>query len=220
MSELKILIEHNSTDNDTGFQGFVDGDPWNSIMIQDPNDQTILKVNAEGTLEGFGITEVFYETSEPEASDMSLQDVLARMPEGTYRVTGQMVGGETSTITAPFTHTIPAGPVFTSPEDEAEGLEPTATTIAWESVTQDLNGNAVNIVGYQIIVEVDDDNSNPQGFAQSVFSIYLPSNSNSITIPSEFMQNNQCYKAEILAIEASGNQSISEREFTTGNGCE
>ena len=36
LKAAKILIEHNSTDEDTGFQGFADGEPWNELTITDP----------------------------------------------------------------------------------------------------------------------------------------------------------------------------------------
>jgi hypothetical protein len=34
-------------------------------------------------------------------------------------------------------------------------------------------------------------------------------------VPPEFMASGTAYKFEVLAIEASGNQTISEREFET-----
>ena len=55
----------------------------------------------------------------------------------------------------------------------------------------------------------------PQGFAQPEFSVYLPASVTSVTVPKEFMKNNSSYKYEVLAIEVSGNQTISAATFST-----
>jgi hypothetical protein len=33
LEKAKLLIEHNATDEDTGFQGFADGEPWNEPCL-------------------------------------------------------------------------------------------------------------------------------------------------------------------------------------------
>ncbi|MGH8561092.1 MAG: hypothetical protein ACRES4_03945, partial [Nevskiales bacterium] len=37
LEDAKLLIEHNFTDEDTGFQGFADGDPSNELSITGPD---------------------------------------------------------------------------------------------------------------------------------------------------------------------------------------
>lgn len=215
MTEAKLLIEHNATDEDTGFQGFGDGDPWNKLTISGPDNQSILSVTPKDGLVNFGLTELFFETSEPENDETPITEVLARLPEGTYTFTGDMVDGNQSTMTTTFSHKIPAGPELISPEDGAEEVDPNTVVISWEPVTEDLDGQSINIVGYQVIVEVDEEPEFPNGFAQPVFSVYLPASATRVTVPSIFMKSGESYEYEVLAIEESGNQTLSSAEFET-----
>jgi hypothetical protein len=215
MKAAKLLIEHNATDEDTGFQGFADGDPWNELVIIDPDGEQILTVYPENGLFDFGLTELFFETSEPLNDEVPISEVLARLPEGTYTFTGDMVDGDESQITATFSHVIPAGPQLLTPSDGSTDVDPDNTVISWEAVTQDIDGSAVTTVGYQVIVEKDEAPRYPQGFAQSKFSIYLPATATSIAVPAEFMESGEAYAYEVLAIEVSGNQTLSSAEFET-----
>ena len=65
------------------------------------------------------------------------------------------------------------------------------------------------VVAYEIIVERLSD-----GRKFDITLGALPSN-NRVTVPQEFITPNTQYKVEVLAIEASGNQTIGEVEFTT-----
>lgn len=215
MKAAKLLIEHNATDEDTGFQGFADGDPWNELVISDPDGKQILTVYPETGLFDFGLTELFFETCEPPNADVPISEVLARLPEGTYTYTGDMVDGDVSEMTATFTHTIPAGPQLLTPADGSTDVDAANTVISWQPVTQDINGSSVTIVGYQVIVEKDEEPQYPQGFAKSHFSIYLPATATSIAVPPEFMESGEAYAYEVLAIEISGNQTLTSAEFET-----
>ena len=216
MKDAKILIEHNSTDADTGFQSFADGDPWNQLTISGPGNQPILTVNPQGGLLNFGLTELFFETSEPENAEVPIADVLARLPAGTYTFIGDMVAGGASMVMATLSHTIPAGPVLTSPAKDAEDVDPNNTIVSWNPVTVDINAQPVTIRGYQVIVEEDKEVPDfPEGFAQPAFSIYLPANATSVMVPTEFMKSGTEYEYEVLAIEESGNQTLSAASFET-----
>ena len=45
---------------------------------------------------------------------------------------------------------------------------------------------------------------------------YLPPAATRVTVPGEFIQAKREYKFEVLAIEKSGNQTITEGSFKTG----
>ncbi len=64
------------------------------------------------------------------------------------------------------------------------------------------------IVGYEVVVERETG-------SLRVFSAEVGPETTRVTVPPEFMQPGTEYKFEVLAIEASGNQTISEREFET-----
>src|SRR5574341_129482 len=64
-SDAKLLIEHNATDEDTGFQAFVDGQAWRELRITRPDGQQVLQITSQGSLGTLGLTELFFETQEP-----------------------------------------------------------------------------------------------------------------------------------------------------------
>lgn len=217
LSQAKLLIEHNATDADTGFQGFADGDPWDELEITGPAGRVVL-ARPEGALAGFGLTELFFETSEPPNAQVPISDVLARLPQGTYTFTGKMVGGTQSSRTATFTHTIPAGPVLVAPVEGAPDVDPNNAAVSWEAVTKTYDGSTdIKIVGYEVIVEMKvDPPAFPQGFAKPVLDVRLPASATSVSLPKEFMVPNGLYDWEVLAIEESGNQTLSSGDFMTG----
>ena len=65
-------------------------------------------------------------------------------------------------------------------------------------------GPAPVIIGYEVIVEDED---------EKIFKIDTPAEAESVTVPPEFTEDDGCYQYEVLAIEESGNQTITEEEF-------
>ena len=51
LKDAKLIIEHNATDQDTGFQGFIDGDGWRRLSIAGPAG-AVLTIETRGTLGG------------------------------------------------------------------------------------------------------------------------------------------------------------------------
>ena len=83
LKDAKLNIEHNATDRDTGFQGFVDSDGWQRLDVRGPAGD-VLAFEARGTLAELGLTELFFESVEPENADVSIDATLARLPAGNY----------------------------------------------------------------------------------------------------------------------------------------
>ncbi len=213
LKEAKLNIEHNATDLDTGFQGFIDSEGWERLDVIGPNGEVVLTLQGRGELGTLGLTELFFETVEPENADVPIDDILAMLPEGDYLIEGPAVGGGTTTGTARLTHDIPKGPALLSP---AEGATVPATNLvmSWAPVTQTITGDPVTIVAYQLIVEVDEE-PHPDAFAKRVFSVHVRPSVTSVTVPNEFLESATSYKWEVLAIETSGNQTLSSSAFTT-----
>ena len=209
-SQTRIIIETNATAGDAGIQIFLDATGWKSLEISDPNGEKIFVVSAGGSVANTGVTELFFESAEPSFQDLPLDQLLVRFPEGDYPFVGITVDGKKLTGKAALKHNIPAGPKIISPEGAA--LNPnTPIVIDWEPVTKPFPGttSAVTIVGYQVIVE----RVKPQPLR--VFSVDLPATITEVTVSPEFLQANADYIFEVLAIEASRNQTISEGSFTT-----
>jgi hypothetical protein len=201
LAKATMIVEVNATDGDAGLQVFLDGEAWRSMAITGPDGGTILDINAVGRLEDFGLTELFSESSEPPFDVFPLEEFKALWPEGRYSFAGTTVDGRRLTGRATLSHDIPSGPEITSPTEGAT-VAPGNVVASWDPGSQP---SGVDIVGYRVIVERD----NPL----RVFSVELPASDNSVTIPSEYFDPGTEYKLEVLAIEASGNQTLTEITF-------
>jgi hypothetical protein len=216
LKEAKLNIEHNATDNDTGFQGAIDSEGWKWLDVTGPNG-LVLKFEGRGKLGKLGVTELFFETVEPENADVPIEEMLANLPEGNYTIEGPGIENGESTGktsgTAWLTHNIPAGPVLLSPREGAK-VSTTNLVVDWSPVTQTITGSSVNIIAYQLIVEKDEP-PHPHMIGKQGFSMYLPALVTMTTIPNGFLEPGTKYKWEVLAIEESGNQTLSSSEFET-----
>jgi hypothetical protein len=85
---------------------------------------------------------------------------------------------------------------------------------SWAAVTRTITGGNVNIIAYQLIIEKDEE-PHPHMIGKIGLSMYLPASVTSIAVPDGFLQPATAYKWEVLAIEESGNQTLSSGEFQT-----
>ncbi|MEX0683270.1 MAG: hypothetical protein WD904_08065 [Dehalococcoidia bacterium] len=84
---------------------------------------TSLSLRGLGELRTLGLTELFFETVEPENADVSIEEMLDKLPDGNYTISGTAMEngeslGQTSGV-AWLTHNIPAGPELLTPEGSA-----------------------------------------------------------------------------------------------------
>ena len=217
LKEAKLNIEHNATDHDTGFQGAIDSEGWKRLDVTGPDGEVVLTLRGRGELGRLGLTELFFETVEPANADVPIEDVLARLPAGDYTIAGSsMENGESSGKTvgiALLTHAIPAGPELLSPA--AGATVPTTGQVAsWGAVDKTITGDDVNVIAYQLIIEKDVP-PHPHVIGKLGLSMYLPASVTSIAIPDGFLEPGTHYDWEVLAIEESGNQTLSSSDFST-----
>lgn len=213
LKEAKLNIEHNATDHDTGFQGAVDSEGWKNLVFTGP-DGTVLTIDGKGSLGHLGLTELFFETVEPKNAEVPIEDVLAILPEGDYTIRGSSVDKGETIGTAWLTHTIPAGPVLLSPAEEAVVPAGEDLVVSWSPVDKTIDGADVTIIAYQLIIEKDTP-PHPHMIGKFGLSMYLPASTTTITIPSAFFEPGTTYNWEVLAIEESGNQTLSSSTFQT-----
>ncbi len=213
LEDAKFLIEHNATDEDTGFQVFVDGEPWDRLELMGPGGDLLLSIDSTGGLTR-GLTELFFETSEPENAEVPIPDLLAEFPEGDYELLARSAEeGTAMRGVATLSHAIPAGPVILSPSSGAV-VDPASLVIAWEPVTETIDGDPVDIAAYQLIVELDDE-SHPPGFSKRVLSVIVSAAVTSVSVPPEFLGAGEDYAFEVLALGTAGNQTLSSSSFST-----
>jgi hypothetical protein len=194
----RIFIEYNSTANDLGFHIFLDAEDWKEVEIFNPKWRTIFEVEGKKGFGKLGMTELFFEGAEPSLDDVPLEDLLALFPEGQYTFFGTTVEGKSLMSRATLTHTVPAGPKV-SAEVDGDSL-----VISWTAVTGPPAGfpkRPINIVGYQVIV--------------GSFQVTVPASVTSMTVSPEFVASlgSGEHQFEVLAIEAGGNQTITEGSF-------
>lgn len=194
----RIYIEYNFSANDLGFHVTLDGEDWRSLKITNPKGKSIYEVSGKGAFKELGMTEMFFEGAEPALSEFPLEDLLDMFPEGKYTFAGTTVDGERIVSIATLSHAVPNGPVVSAK------VEGDSVTILWDRVTSPariIPDQQVEIVGYQVIVEE--------------FEVTLPPTSTKVTVPQEFVKSLQpgVHLFEVLAIDASGNQTLTEGSF-------
>lgn len=209
--DAEIFFELNATDNDLGVQFFLDGESWRRVKIVSPGGCRIMDVDVKGSAKPIGLTELFSESAEPSLDELPREDFLAPFPEGLYAFYGRTVEGQCLVGEATLTHDIPAAPAIVAPEEHevVDAVEP--IMVEWEPAPNPDPPGSV-IVAYQVIVEKDD-----EGERLRVFTVDVSSEATRVTVPPEFFQPGKAYKVEVLAIETSGNKTITELSFETAD---
>lgn len=208
----EIFIEFNDTDQDVGIQVLLDGEPWKKVRAFDPDGHKILDIRTKRSLQDQGLSELFFESSEPSLDEVTLEEFLERFQEGIYEFEGRTIENDDIEAEATLTHVIPAGPEVLTPVamgDELPVVDPDHVVIAWNPVMTTIFGSPeIEVIRYQVIVTQEE--------PKRVFSIDVPATTTAVTVPSEFFaQPDTVHNFEILAVEVSGNQTISGGEFLT-----
>ncbi len=201
LSITRLYWEYNDSANDLGVHVSLDGEDWVNLAIENPKEKTIFQVKGKGPYGALGMTELFFEGAEPSLNQFPLQELLAIFPQGEYEFSGWTADGEEIVGEDMLTHAIPDGPEVFSDVSAGNFLR-----IRWNEVTAPPPGFPalpINIAGYQVIVE-------------PTFQVTLPSTARSVTVSPEFVESlgPGVHKFEVLAIEESGNQTLTEGEFT------
>ena len=201
LDEATMIVEVNATDGDAGLQIFLDGEAWRSMTITAPDGRRMVAINGRTRLKNYGLTELFSESSEPPFDLFPLKKFKRLFPEGRYSFVGTTIEGDRLAGKARLSHDIPDGPQIAAPADGST-VPPGSLVADWNPVPEP---PGINVVGYRAIVERED--------PLRVFSIDLPASVTSVTIPPEYVESGTKYKLEVQAIEASGNQTLTEIEF-------
>lgn len=213
IEDAKLFFEFNSTDDDTGIHGLFDTGGFAQLCVFAPDGRLILDVQPQAELADLGMGGIFFESREPLGSEVSQAEILASFPPGTYEVVATSFDGETLAGSASLSHDIPQAPMITFPSD-GETVDGDDLVVAWEPVTQTTRGDAVAISGYEVIV-TDEEFEERNGFSQPILSAHVPPWVTSLTIPAEFLESGVEYELEVIALEVSGNQTISLIFFET-----
>lgn len=235
--EALARIEINATDGDVGFHALLDADAWRWLRLDDPEGHKIFNAKPFAGLVEQGLTEVFFESSEPlceadpeepDARVQTLAEFLELYPQGEYIARGRTIDNEKLKSTIDFSYDIPAAPDIELTEDMTLPLD--NAVIMWEpgddlgerchdqSLIDDgtiTNHADVEVVRWEVVVEPADEDA-VEIFR--VFTAQVPADQLSVTVPEEFLQTYidmgiTTMKFEVGAMEESGNQTFSEGEF-------
>lgn len=210
IEDARLKIELNATDDDAGIQVFIDAEPWELMQIFDPKGKLIFQSKARGRLGRQGGTELFLESAEPDLSELPLAEFLRRFPEGEYRFSGRGLDGAKLVGTAALTHSLPEGPVLVSPLAGGDPVDPGNAIVVWEPVPDPVGSR---IIGYQVLVVQPD--SPFAAIPKIVLDVMMPASATSMLIPPGFLLPDTEYEWEVLAVEESGNQTLSSSFFRT-----
>jgi hypothetical protein len=221
IATAKLILEYNATDGDLGVHGAFDDHGWRILCVFDPSGRLVLKVTPESQLRDLTMAGIFFESREPPLSEFGFADLPSRFPEGQYTVRAESFEGKILVGSATFTHDVPAPPTIDAPTLAADPggakKDPVPLqdlSVRWQDVTQTVAGGPVDITGYEIIV-TKEGAEDPNGFSQPIYDVHVPATLNSLRVPAEFLQANAVYEVEVLALEASGNQTITVGFFKT-----
>jgi hypothetical protein len=224
LDECRVIIEINATDGDIGFHVLFDAEGWDEALMMAPNGDQIFKERASAALRAQGLTENFFESTEPvcekklrEDKDdevVTLPEFLERFPAGVYKflINEGELEGETE-----LTHKIPAAPA----DVDFDGKK-----ISWK-YGDDLGecktfprdfalAEESDIIAYEVVLEPEDETLSP-----FTFTVRVPSNVNSVTVPAEHLAGlpaNTPLKVEVGAIERRPNGSFGNQTFSEEDG--
>lgn len=219
-SVISLNFETNATDGDVGIQAFFDADGLTQVTIKDPSGRTVLAIEANGGLGKVGFTEMFFEGMEPliaelvsedeeEEAEFTLTQIFELFPAGEYGFNGRTVDGEELKGTATLTTVLPAGPIVVTPQEDEKVSAGKPLVIDWEPVTQTIEPDlgALSVSSYHVIVSNKD--------TEHEFTIDVPADMTQVTVPAAFLAPAAEFDFEILVVEASGNQTVTESSFMT-----
>jgi hypothetical protein len=188
-ADAELFFEFNSTDNDLGLQLFLDAEGWKRVRVLDPRRNDVLLFAAAGRLARLGITELRFESEEPEPAE-----VLALFPPGEYRFRGWTVEGEALGSNVQLSHDLPAAPTFTPSGGAA--VDRNDLVVEW---------SAPGAEQVEIIIESDE--------VDDVLDVTLSGEKRRLRIPPQFLTPGVEYKLEILSIAENGNRTLAESTF-------
>jgi hypothetical protein len=194
-TKAQFFIEFNSTAGDAGVQAFFDGAAWKRVRIVGPKGHVIFDVKAKRGLRKIGLSELRFESEEPE-----LQEILDTFPAGEYKFEGTTVEGDVLKGAATLSHDIPAAPVIVP-------VNPSNPIINWSWSPSGPGDPIQGLARFQVIVE-------KEGSGASL-TIDLPPSATHLQVPPEFVEGGTTYKFEVLAVAANGNTTITESTFVT-----
>ncbi len=215
-----VYAELNNTDEDLGFHALIDGDEWKRLSMEDPNERRMLAVMLRGRLRQQGLTELFFESAEPNFADLSPDEFFDRFPEGPYEIEGITLDGEELESTDVFSHLMPApaGDLMVNEDPAAANcdVDPLPSTSAPVTISWSVSplshpsvgtpSQPIDIVKTQLVLAEAEDE-------EIVASIDLPPGVTEYTFSEDLTDLGETWKYEVLLVSDTGNRTAIESCF-------
>lgn len=211
--QAELFFELNDTDGDLGIHAAIDGGTWTSLDVEGSGN--LLRIVTKGTLRTQGLTQLAFESAEPDFDELDPKDFFARFPEGEYDIEASAQEG------GHFKSKVFLSHVMAAPPDATVSGLPTAENcdaadlpvvvgpvlIDWEPVDTshpDIGkAGSVTISRYQFFVE--------QGAIK--LSVDLPPTVTEFEVPTSITDLGGVFKFEIIARTSTGNNTAVENCF-------
>ena len=220
-SIANIFFELNSTAGDLGVHVSLDGESWKILRVQDPQGREIVELEPKRGAKTIGLTELFFEGSEPPLVDVSFARFLELFPQGNYRFLGVTTGNQLLRSTDPLTPELPCPVKVVSPPPD-KPVAPDQVVIRWEPAPGVFNPDSgickknqdVELASYEVIAEV----VNEEAGLVRHYTVELAAGVTELPVPRTFFKEGLLlpgteFRLEVIAIEDTGNKTITEGTF-------
>ena len=216
-----IFFELNSTAGDVGVHVSLDGESWKILRVQDPGGREIVELEPKRGAKTIGLTELFFEGSEPPLVDVSFARFLELFPQGDYRFLGVTTGNQLLRSTDPLTPELPCPVEVVSPPPTTP-VAPDQVVIRWKPAPGLFNPDSgickknqdVELIRYEVIAEIVNEAT---GFLRH-YTVELSAGATELPVPLAFIKEGLGskgteFRLEVIAIEDTGNKTITEATF-------
>ena len=217
---FELYFEVNNTDGDLGIHSLVDGDEWTRLVYEDLNGRTLIEINLSGPMAEQGLTELFFESTEPTFDDLPADVFFGRFPAGIYDVEGTTKDGDDIEAEAELSHVLPAAPVVylgARPDSSYEGCVEDAPqtaiaslnddgsfTVSWDPVTSSHPSlgvpGSVEVDSYLVVFEGE----------SSKLSVEVNADQTNFVVPAALVSSGDEAKVEVLVKDSTHNQVATE----------
>jgi hypothetical protein len=233
-TQHEIYFELNDTDGDLGIHAAIDGGGWRGLWVRNPADKAILHFRGGGAMARQGLTQLAFESTEPNFDDLAPARFFARFPEGIYTLYARGSEGGVWSAESLVRHVLPAAPANVEvngqltaavcdeedPDyDEAvipvvESGEP--VTVSWDPVVTHHatlgDVGDVEVQRYEVYVIAEYELGGQEQTTEYAFE--LDPDTTEVQVPGALLGLTDAFKLEVLVKEREGgNQSAMETCF-------
>jgi len=196
LEDVEIYLVYSATDDDI------------QVMIQAGSDDGLVALSLEGPGEIVPVEVAFADGADLGQADMtfespepSVSDLMAAYPAGEYTFTGTTVEDDELEGSVELSYDLLDAPNVTFPAEGGKDIPVSGLMITWDAVAN----------AEEVRLEIEDEEE------EATFSVDLPGDAVSFTVPDGWLQNGVSYVLDVEAGGDNGNWTVTDVAFTTVN---